>query len=137
VKNRGKWVRKLKMLVANENLEMSRKNRKWVGNFQYISTPISYPNPAFPTHFLFLVRCVNQYYNFSVLTFWHSAQGFILHLHEKFSFRACPSSEQISKVFVKSTQHYRNVPIFLYLCLIANSYCVEPTRILITSHNYI
>jgi hypothetical protein len=29
-----------------------------VGNFQTISTPISYPNPAFPTHFLFLVRCV-------------------------------------------------------------------------------
>jgi hypothetical protein len=39
-------------------LEMSRKNRKWVGNFQDISTPISHPNPAFPTHFLFLVRCV-------------------------------------------------------------------------------
>jgi hypothetical protein len=36
---------------------MSRKNRKWVGNFQVISTPISHPNPAFPTHFLFLVRC--------------------------------------------------------------------------------
>jgi hypothetical protein len=47
----------LKMLVANENLEMSRKNKRWVENFQYISTPISYPNPAFPTHFLFLVRC--------------------------------------------------------------------------------
>jgi hypothetical protein len=46
------------MLVANENLEMSRKTSKWVGNFQVISTPISHPNPAFPTHFLFLVRCV-------------------------------------------------------------------------------
>jgi hypothetical protein len=48
----------LKMLVANENLEMSRKNRKWVGNLQDISTPISDPNPAFPTHFLSLVRSV-------------------------------------------------------------------------------
>jgi hypothetical protein len=48
------------MLVANENLEMSRKTRKWVGNFQVISTPISHPNPAFPTHFLFLVRCVGK-----------------------------------------------------------------------------
>jgi hypothetical protein len=55
------------MLVANENLEMSRKTRKWVGNFQVTSTPISHPNPAFPTHFLFLVRCGDEWQVFSFL----------------------------------------------------------------------
>jgi hypothetical protein len=36
-----------------------------VENFQAISTPISHPNPAFPTHFLFLVRCLHMQHRYT------------------------------------------------------------------------